>query len=94
MFSNLIFHYAAMLLEENQLDDAKGYFIQCDELEERYAHKNDTKKSSILIQAVKYGYHCTALWLIDSGFSLISERDLEGNTVIHAAAIINFTDII
>ena len=34
------------------------------------------------------------LWLIDSGFSLISERDFEGNTVIHAAAIINFTDII
>ncbi|MBX9586605.1 MAG: ankyrin repeat domain-containing protein [Gammaproteobacteria bacterium] len=94
VFANIIFHYAAMLLENNQKEEAKKYFIQCDEMEERFAHTNNIKKSSILIQAVKYGYHHTAQWLIDTGFSLISERDQEGNTVIHAAAITNFTDII
>ncbi len=94
VFANLIFHYASMLFENNHIDAAKEFFILCDELEEKYAHANNIKKASILIQAVKYGYHRTALWLIDSGFSLITERDQEGNTVIHAAALTNTADFI
>lgn len=94
VFANLIFHYAALLLENNHIEEAKEYFILCDELEDRFSHSNKSKKASILTQAVKYCYHKTTLWLIDSGFSLISERDQEGNTVIHVAANTNFAEII